>query len=73
MSTRGAFKSVNEMVDDAGPKHTIQVIDRMVDVLSQLERRSGGATIRDLTTQLSLPRTSGRRPQRGLTSDPSTS
>lgn len=71
MSTRGAFKSVNEMVDDAGPKHTIQVIGRMVDVLSQLERRSGGATIRDLTTQLSLPR--GRRPQRGLTSDPSTS
>jgi len=57
MSTCGARKPVNEMMDDAGPKHTIPVIDRMMDVLGQLERRSAGATIRDLTTQLALPRT----------------
>src|SRR5690606_23331742 len=47
-----------EMTDDVAQKHTIPVIDRMMDVLGQLERRNaGGATIRDLTTQLSLPRT----------------
>jgi DNA-binding IclR family transcriptional regulator len=38
-------------------KHRIPVIDRMMDVLGQLERREDGATIRELVTQLQLPRT----------------
>lgn len=42
---------------DAALKHRIPVIDRMMDVLSQLERRENGLTIRDLVTQLHLPRT----------------
>jgi DNA-binding IclR family transcriptional regulator len=42
---------------DAAVKHRIPVIDRMMDVLAQLERREGGLTIRDLVSQLHLPRT----------------
>jgi DNA-binding IclR family transcriptional regulator len=42
---------------DAVQKHRIPVIDRMMDVLTQLERRDGGLTIRELVTQLHLPRT----------------
>ncbi|HEX4296910.1 MAG TPA: IclR family transcriptional regulator [Devosia sp.] len=42
---------------DAALKHRIPVIDRMMEVLSQLERRDNGLTIRDLVTQLHLPRT----------------
>ncbi|RYE59931.1 MAG: IclR family transcriptional regulator, partial [Hyphomicrobiales bacterium] len=42
---------------DAAMKHRIPVIDRMMDVLAQLERREGGATIRDLVSALQLPRT----------------
>ncbi len=38
-------------------KHTIPVIDRMMDVLGQLERQAEGVTIRELTKRLSLPRT----------------
>ncbi len=42
---------------DATAKHRIPVIDRMMDVLGQLERREGGLTIRELVSQLHLPRT----------------
>lgn len=42
---------------DAAQKHRIPVIDRMMDVLAQLERRDGGAKIRELVTALKLPRT----------------
>jgi DNA-binding IclR family transcriptional regulator len=42
---------------DAAMKHRIPVIDRMMEVLAQLERRDGGLTIRDLVSQLHLPRT----------------
>ena len=42
---------------DAALKHRIPVIDRMMEILSQLERRESGATIRDLVTALALPRT----------------
>lgn len=42
---------------EAAVKHRIPVIDRMMDVLSHLERRGGGLTIRDLVSQLHLPRT----------------
>jgi DNA-binding IclR family transcriptional regulator len=44
-------------VAEAAIKHRIPVIDRMMDVLGQLERRENGATIRDLVAQLNLPRT----------------
>lgn len=42
---------------DATSKHRIPVIDRMMDVLAQLERREGGLSIRDLVSRLHLPRT----------------
>lgn len=42
---------------DAAAKHRIPVIDRMMEVLGQLERRDAGLTIRDLVSQLHLPRT----------------
>ena len=42
---------------DAALKHRIPVIDRMMEVLEQLETRESGATIRDLVVQLKLPRT----------------
>ncbi len=42
---------------DAALKHRIPVIDRMMEVLTQLERRESGATIRDLVAALKLPRT----------------
>lgn len=42
---------------DAAMKHRIPVIDRMMDVLGQLERRHAGATIRELVATLKLPRT----------------
>jgi DNA-binding IclR family transcriptional regulator len=42
-------------------KHRIPAIDRMMDVLGQLERRPEGATIRDLVDMLGLPRTTVSR------------
>jgi DNA-binding IclR family transcriptional regulator len=42
---------------DAANKHRVPVIDRMMEVLAQLERRDAGLTIRDLVSQLRLPRT----------------
>jgi len=41
----------------ASAKHRIPVIDRMMEVLGQLEQRESGATIRDLVLSLKLPRT----------------
>ena len=50
-----------EMTDVASEqaiaKHRIPVIDRMMDVLFLLEKRTSGATIRDLVDRLGLPRT----------------
>src|SRR5260370_23901566 len=43
--------------EQAMAKHRIPVIDRMMDVLFLLEKRTGGATIRDLVDLLRLPRT----------------
>ena len=37
--------------------HTIPVIDRMMDVLSMLERHASGLGIRDMSSSLRLPRT----------------
>lgn len=48
---------MDEMNETGATKHTIPVIDRMMDVLGQLERRPNGVTIRELTAQLLLPRT----------------
>ncbi|MDQ0136704.1 DNA-binding IclR family transcriptional regulator [Neorhizobium galegae] len=48
---------MDQMSDAGASKYTIPVIDRMMDVLEQLERRPNGATIRELTSLLSLPRT----------------
>ncbi|MEP0324374.1 IclR family transcriptional regulator [Bauldia litoralis] len=38
-------------------RHRIPVIDRMMEVLSILEKRTGGASIRDIVDRLGLPRT----------------
>src|SRR5688572_10926244 len=43
--------------NDAALKHRIPVIDRMMEVLGQLERRESGASIRELVAALKLPRT----------------
>ena len=43
--------------EEAGSKHTIPVIDRMMDVLQELEHKPEGMTIRELTAHLSFPRT----------------
>ncbi|SHF76362.1 transcriptional regulator, IclR family [Kaistia soli DSM 19436] len=38
-------------------KHTIPVIDRMMDILAEIERHAAGLTIRELTAKLRIPRT----------------
>ena len=48
---------MDSVVDDTSAKHTIPVIDRMMDVLGELEHQDSGLTIRALTEALSLPRT----------------
>lgn len=48
---------MTEAVDDAASKHTIPVIDRMMDVLAAIESRSSGLSIRELAVELGLPRT----------------
>ncbi|RUT28636.1 IclR family transcriptional regulator [Arsenicitalea aurantiaca] len=45
------------MAEDAASKHRIPVIDRMMEVLTQLERRANGVTISELVAQLDMPRT----------------
>jgi len=46
-----------DKIADAALKHRIPVIDRMMDVLGELEGRESGATISDLVARLDLPRT----------------
>jgi DNA-binding IclR family transcriptional regulator len=48
---------MTETVEDGANRHTIPVIDRMMDVLSELAHRDSGLTIRELTETLRLPRT----------------
>ena len=43
--------------DSGANKHTIPVIDRMMEILGELERHAGGLTIRELTQVLAIPRT----------------
>jgi DNA-binding IclR family transcriptional regulator len=49
--------AVIALASEATLKHRIPVIDRMMEVLAQLEQREDGATIRDLVLALKLPRT----------------
>jgi DNA-binding IclR family transcriptional regulator len=42
---------------DTFVKHTIPVIDRMMEILGQLERHGGGLNIRELAQSLKVPRT----------------
>ena len=42
---------------DIAAKHTIPVIDRMMEILAELERHAGGLNIREMTQSLKLPRT----------------
>lgn len=42
---------------DASERHSVPVIDRMMEILGQLERRAEGASITDLTQQVGQPRT----------------
>jgi DNA-binding IclR family transcriptional regulator len=46
-----------EIAEDSTSKHTIPVIDRMMEVLNAIEQRAAGLNIRDLTAELGLPRT----------------
>jgi DNA-binding IclR family transcriptional regulator len=48
---------MDKLADDASARHTIPVIDRMMDVLGELEHQESGLTIRALTEALRLPRT----------------
>lgn len=43
--------------NEGAQKHRVPVIDRMMEVLAELEGRDRGATIRDLVQRLKLPRT----------------
>ena len=41
----------------AGEKHSVPIIDRMMEILEQFEHRSEGASITDLTAEIGQPRT----------------
>ena len=43
--------------DSPASKHTIPVIDRMMELLGAVEQREAGMTISDLIVVLGLPRT----------------
>jgi len=48
---------MDKLIADAALKHRIPAIDRMMEVLEQLEHRDRGASITELVAQLGLPRT----------------
>lgn len=48
---------ISELEPGAANKHTIPVIDRMMDLLGAIEQRGSGMTISDLTGVLRQPRT----------------
>lgn len=60
-SRSGALRTAALMSDTVGnealSRHRVPVIDRMMEVLSLIERRANGVSIRDLVDQLDLPRT----------------
>jgi DNA-binding IclR family transcriptional regulator len=49
---------MSEVLDGVAGRHTIPVIERMMELLAELERAGPGRTIRELTEALTLPRTS---------------
>ena len=49
--------AMSATLDESSVKHTIPVIDRLMDVLGELEHHDDGLTIRALTATLKLPRT----------------
>ena len=44
-------------VGDVSGRHSVPVIDRMMEILGQLERRAEGASITELTAEVEQPRT----------------
>jgi len=48
---------MTDIAEGAGARHTIPVIDRMMDVLAKIEHRGDGLTISELARQLPVPRT----------------
>jgi DNA-binding IclR family transcriptional regulator len=48
---------MSEIAEDVVSRHTIPVIDRMMEVLTALAHHEPGLTIRELTERLELPRT----------------
>jgi DNA-binding IclR family transcriptional regulator len=48
---------MSDLSEDSAGKHTIPVIERMMDVLDRLSHAQDGLSIRALTDQLELPRT----------------
>jgi DNA-binding IclR family transcriptional regulator len=58
LATNATEGTTMDDTQEAGSaKHTVPVIDRMMDLLAELEGRPAGMTISDLTAQLTLPRT----------------
>ena len=49
---------MSDLAEGTTSKHTIPVIDRMMDLLGAVEQRQAGMTISDLIVVLDLPRTS---------------
>jgi len=48
---------MDEQTNKAGDKHSVPIIDRMMDILDELERNADGASISELTQQIGQPRT----------------
>ncbi len=57
-STADRFTAMDAGADDKAGRHTIPVIERMMDVLGAIEHSRDGLSIRELTEELALPRTS---------------
>ena len=48
---------MDEQAKEVSDKHSVPIIDRMMDILDQLERNAEGVTISDLTAEIGQPRT----------------
>lgn len=46
-----------DQANQVSDKHSVPIIDRMMEILDQLERNAEGVSISDLTTQIGQPRT----------------
>jgi DNA-binding IclR family transcriptional regulator len=52
-----AEPTMSDVAADAASKHSIPAVDRLMEVLGQLERHPAGLSITELTANLRLPRT----------------